>query len=188
MAERTRSFWGSREHAQTAGSVDIESEIVLAVRADLAYRLTGYRFGLSSRIDGTGWADGDHNFALALNVWPPSLTMSVGSALDSRQTQAGLFAVPQKGTLDVLNSRVGFVQQSATSGLSSQLNMDSGWVNTDLLIPSLSLTAITEIIAKNAVWQFWALMEYETVSVRNTDKAAAIAKSWGVPKPHETTW
>lgn len=184
---RTRSFWGSEEHSQAGGSVDIEIERVLEVRSELVYRLTGYRAFLSHRLNETTVAGGDANYTLGLTVWEPSTTMTVESSVDSRQRQAGLFALPGKGTLDVLQQRVGIDQLSAVGVPINGFTIDTGWVVCDLVIPSLVVTAVTEIIINDVTWQFGVISEYETKRV-GADEAASIAKAWGVPKPHETTW
>lgn len=184
---RTRSFWGSQEFVQGGGSLDITIEEVLAVRANTVYRLTGYRMGLRSRTDSGTLADGDHNFTLALTVWDPSTAMTPASSFDSKRTLVGLFPLPGKGTIDAMQKSEGHILTTAVGLAVTGQGIDSGWVVCDLVIPSLVLTGVSELIGNGAVWQFGVVTEYETKRV-GADEAASIAKQWGVPKPHETTW
>lgn len=187
MAERTRGFWGSIEHTQVASSQDVEIQTVLEVRAELAYRLTGYRFQMRTRSNSTVWIDGDWNFSLGLLVWTPSTTMTVASSFDTRQTQSGLFAFPAKGTIDALIYGFRSVAVTAVSLAGYGNTLDSGWVPCDLIIPSLVLAAVTEIIGSDAVWQTGVNYEYESVRMPPL-KMAALNQTWQVPKSHDTTW
>ncbi len=184
---RTRSFWGSTERNQSGGSVDFLSEVILEVRANTVYRLTGYRFFLSGRLQEDWSVDATFDFVVALTVWEPSTAMTVASALDSRQTQAGLFALPGKGTIDVLLSKDQVDFETAVGIGTQGQDLDSGWVACDLVIPSLVLTGVDEALGMDVNWQMFCVSEYETKRV-GANEAASIAKAWGVPKPHETTW
>lgn len=187
MGTRTRGFWGSIEHTQVASSQDVEIQRVLEVRAEIAYRLTGYRMQMRTRSNSTVWIDGDWNFSLALTVWEPSATMTVASSFDTRQTQSGLFAIPAKGTLDALIYGFRSVAVTAVSLAGYGHTLDTGWVPCDLLIPSLVLTAVTEVIGSDAVWQTGLNYEYESVRMSPL-QAATLNQTWQVPKSHETTW
>jgi len=187
MPDRTRSFWGSETHEQTAGSVDIEIERVLEVRANLVYRLTGYRMLLSSRGNSPTFGDSEANFALGLTVWEPSTATTVDSSFDSRRTQNGLFPFQSKGTIDALMKRQQMVVHSAIGVNIIDLTLDTGWVVCELVIPSVVLTAVSEILGADSVWQFGCILEWESIRV-NADRAAAIAQQWGVPRAGETTF
>jgi len=192
VPDKIRSFWGAAHRDQAANSLDIDSQRVLELRADHAYHLTGYRFGWSARLD-EGFAaigDNEQNFSAALSAWLPSTTMSVESSLDSRQTQAGLFAFAERGTIDVLTRR-NWVESGNGTGISAtgDMNGDSGWVPCDLIIPQLVLTEVTEVINVDITWQMFVVFEWELTGRLSADRMVAINQNWAVPKArHETTW